>query len=108
VDLCRGTVADYLERFGFRSDLLKVMYAVSCYEGGQLRGAARAAGIWCGGWKGKGVACTPPEVAFALSNRQLLLQLRTLTLTACMARPTCVACVLACLRLCRQQMALVG
>jgi len=28
VGLCRGTVADYLARFGFKSDLLKVMYAV--------------------------------------------------------------------------------
>lgn len=29
VDLCHGSVADYLARFGFRSDMLKVMYAVS-------------------------------------------------------------------------------
>ena len=33
VGLCRGTVADYLDRFGFRSDLLKVMYAVRGEEG---------------------------------------------------------------------------
>ena len=29
VDLCRGTVSDYLERFGFESDLVKAMYAVT-------------------------------------------------------------------------------
>ncbi len=29
VDLCRGSVGAYLDRFGFRSDLLKVMYAVT-------------------------------------------------------------------------------
>ncbi|MBA2320013.1 MAG: NAD(P)/FAD-dependent oxidoreductase [Deltaproteobacteria bacterium] len=29
VDLCRGTVGDYLERFGFQSDLIKAMYAVT-------------------------------------------------------------------------------
>jgi phytoene dehydrogenase-like protein len=29
VDLCRGTVGDYLERFGFASDLVKAMYAVT-------------------------------------------------------------------------------
>lgn len=28
VDLCRGSVGAYLERFGFRSNLLKAMYAV--------------------------------------------------------------------------------
>lgn len=28
VDLCRGSVGTYLERWGFRSDLLKAMYAV--------------------------------------------------------------------------------
>ena len=27
--LCRGTVTDYLERFGFKSDLVKAMYAVT-------------------------------------------------------------------------------
>ena len=27
--LCRGSVGDYLDRFGFRSDLLKAMYAVT-------------------------------------------------------------------------------
>ena len=29
VDLCRGTVEDYLDRFGFESDLVKAMYAVT-------------------------------------------------------------------------------
>lgn len=29
VDLCRGSVGDYLERFGFQSDLVKAMYAVT-------------------------------------------------------------------------------
>src|SRR5688500_7094487 len=29
VRLCRGTARDYLERFGFESDLLKAMYAVT-------------------------------------------------------------------------------
>src|ERR1700704_2232781 len=29
VDLCRGPVGEYLDRFGFRSDLLKAMYAVT-------------------------------------------------------------------------------
>ncbi len=29
VALCRGTAADYLDRFGFQSDLLKAMYAVT-------------------------------------------------------------------------------
>ncbi|HEX4475004.1 MAG TPA: NAD(P)/FAD-dependent oxidoreductase [Polyangiaceae bacterium] len=29
VDLCRGPVRDYLERFGFESDLVKAMYAVT-------------------------------------------------------------------------------
>jgi phytoene dehydrogenase-like protein len=29
VALCRGSVGDYLERFGFRSDLVKAMYAVT-------------------------------------------------------------------------------
>ncbi len=29
VRLCRGSVGDYLDRFGFRSDLLKAMYAVT-------------------------------------------------------------------------------
>ncbi|MRG93582.1 phytoene desaturase family protein [Polyangium spumosum] len=29
VDLCRGSVGDYLDRFGFRSDLIKAMYAVT-------------------------------------------------------------------------------
>ena len=29
VDLCRKPVGDYLERFGFKSDLLKAMYAVT-------------------------------------------------------------------------------
>lgn len=29
VNLCRGSVGAYLERFGFKSDLLKVMYAVT-------------------------------------------------------------------------------
>jgi phytoene dehydrogenase-like protein len=29
VRLCRGSVGEYLERFGFRSDLLKAMYAVT-------------------------------------------------------------------------------
>ncbi len=29
VELCRGSVGAYLERFGFRSDLLKAMYAVT-------------------------------------------------------------------------------
>src|SRR5579872_4478113 len=27
IDLCRGAIAPYLDRFGFRSDLLKAMYA---------------------------------------------------------------------------------
>lgn len=29
VDLCRGPVSDYLDRFGFQSDLIKAMYAVT-------------------------------------------------------------------------------
>ena len=29
VELCRGSVGDYLERFGFQSDLVKAMYAVT-------------------------------------------------------------------------------
>ena len=29
MELCRQPVAAYLERFGFRSDLLKAMYAVT-------------------------------------------------------------------------------
>ncbi|HEY5202513.1 MAG TPA: NAD(P)/FAD-dependent oxidoreductase [Acidothermaceae bacterium] len=29
VDLCRGSVGDYLDRFGFTSDLVKAMYAVT-------------------------------------------------------------------------------
>ena len=29
VDLCRGPVGEYLERFGFQSDLVKAMYAVT-------------------------------------------------------------------------------
>lgn len=29
VDLCRGSVGDYLERFDFKSDLVKAMYAVT-------------------------------------------------------------------------------
>jgi phytoene dehydrogenase-like protein len=29
VDLCRGSVGDYLDRFGFESDLVKAMYAVT-------------------------------------------------------------------------------
>lgn len=29
VNLCRGSIGDYLDRFGFRSDLLKAMYAVT-------------------------------------------------------------------------------
>src|SRR6266404_3568586 len=29
VDLCRGPVGEYLDRFGFKSDLLKAMYAVT-------------------------------------------------------------------------------
>jgi phytoene dehydrogenase-like protein len=29
VELCRGSARDYLERFGFQSDLLKAMYAVT-------------------------------------------------------------------------------
>jgi len=29
IDLCRGSIADYLERFGFESDLVKAMYAVT-------------------------------------------------------------------------------
>lgn len=29
VSLCRGTVGDYLDRFGFKSDLVKAMYAVT-------------------------------------------------------------------------------
>lgn len=29
LDLCRGSIGSYLERFGFRSDLLKAMYAVT-------------------------------------------------------------------------------
>ena len=29
IDLCRGSVADYLARFGFESDLLMAMYAVT-------------------------------------------------------------------------------
>jgi phytoene dehydrogenase-like protein len=29
VDLCRGPIAPYLDRFGFKSDLLKAMYAVT-------------------------------------------------------------------------------
>lgn len=29
IDLCRGTIADYLERFSFDSDLIKAMYAVT-------------------------------------------------------------------------------
>lgn len=29
VNLCRGSVGDYLNRFGFKSDLLKAMYAVT-------------------------------------------------------------------------------
>ncbi len=29
VDLCRGSARDYLERFGFKSDLVKAMYAVT-------------------------------------------------------------------------------
>jgi len=29
IDLCRKPVGDYIERFGFRSDLLKAMYAVT-------------------------------------------------------------------------------
>ena len=29
VELCRGSIAEYLERFGFRSDLIKAMYAVT-------------------------------------------------------------------------------
>jgi phytoene dehydrogenase-like protein len=29
VRLCRGSIADYIDRFGFKSDLLKAMYAVT-------------------------------------------------------------------------------
>lgn len=29
VDLCRGSIGDYLDRFGFQSDLIKAMYAVT-------------------------------------------------------------------------------
>ena len=29
IDLCRGPVSAYLARFGFRSDLLQAMYAVT-------------------------------------------------------------------------------
>jgi phytoene dehydrogenase-like protein len=29
VDLCRGSIGDYLDRFGFESDLLKAMYATT-------------------------------------------------------------------------------
>jgi len=29
IELCRGSVGDYLERFGFESDLIKAMYAVT-------------------------------------------------------------------------------
>jgi phytoene dehydrogenase-like protein len=29
IDLCRGSVGEYLDRFGFRSDLVKAMYAVT-------------------------------------------------------------------------------
>jgi phytoene dehydrogenase-like protein len=29
IDLCRGSVGDYLDRFGFESDLVKAMYAVT-------------------------------------------------------------------------------
>ena len=29
ISLCQRPVADYLERFGFKSELLKVMYAVT-------------------------------------------------------------------------------
>jgi phytoene dehydrogenase-like protein len=29
LDLCRGSVAEYLDRFGFRSDLVRAMYAVT-------------------------------------------------------------------------------
>ena len=53
VDLCRGSVGAYLERFGFRSNLLKAMYAVGapgrlqaqerCCMGGWLRCATTAA-----------------------------------------------------------------
>lgn len=39
VALCRGSVGDYLERFGFESPLLKAMYAVT-------DGYAGAAGTW--------------------------------------------------------------
>ena len=39
VDLCRGSVGDYLERFGFESDLIKAMYAVTDGFSGS-----------CGGW----------------------------------------------------------
>ncbi|MDD9935684.1 MAG: NAD(P)/FAD-dependent oxidoreductase [Myxococcales bacterium] len=39
IDLCRGSVGAYLERFGFRSELLKAMYAVTDGFSGL-----------CGGW----------------------------------------------------------
>lgn len=35
VDLCRGSIGDYLERFGFESDLVKAMYAVTDGFSGQ-------------------------------------------------------------------------
>jgi hypothetical protein len=47
VDLCRGSVADYLSRFGFKSDLLKVMYAVSRHG---VCGAGWGRGVHGGVW----------------------------------------------------------
>lgn len=38
IDLCRGSIADYLDRFDFRSDLLRAMYAVTDALSGLSRG----------------------------------------------------------------------
>src|SRR4051794_31379557 len=76
VRLCRGSARAYLERFGFRSDLLKAMYAVTdafsgCNGGGvppregvepmgrhKLPGPRRRGAR---GWGGRGMGVTTPR-----------------------------------------------
>lgn len=54
VGLCRGSVADYLARFGFRSELLQVMYAVSQQPAELPAWGGCLVGGWGRGWLGVG------------------------------------------------------
>lgn len=82
VDLCRGSVGAYLDRFGFRSNMLQAMYAV------------RLAGMCC--VRSRAVVLLPPGLQHCICHvveRRALLPAghAPCTFASCALRPASAA-----------------